>query len=69
MREVIIIEKDELVGLSILIAENIIESSKQIYGFTMHLRDTKKEMSEDAMLGMLAPVIRRALKQIGQAEK
>lgn len=61
MREVIIIEKEELIGLSILIAERIIADSKRSYGFTMVSRDSEKEMSRDRMLETLAPSIRKAL--------
>lgn len=62
MREVIVIEKDELMGLSVLIAESIIRYSKESYGFTMISRDTNKAMGTEAMLGALAPSIHKALR-------
>lgn len=64
MREVIIIEKDEVMDLSILIAESIIECAQKIYGFTMISRKTNREMDIDMMLGALAVPIRKALKKV-----
>lgn len=61
MREVIIIKKDEFVGLSVLIAESIVEYSKKFYGFTMVSRQTDNVMCDDAMLGFLSVPIRKAL--------
>ena len=63
MREVIIIDKSEIMGLSVLIAEAIIAYSENFYGFTMISRETKKEMGHDEMLGSLSPAIRRGLKK------
>ena len=69
MREVFIIEKAEFVGLSVLIAESIIEQSKKFYGFRMVSRDTNSELSDDGMIGVLSPAIRKALKEIGNIRK
>jgi competence transcription factor ComK len=63
MREVIIIEKDEVMELSILIAESIIEYAQKFYGFSMISRKTNTEMDPDMMLGVLAVPIRKALKE------
>lgn len=63
MREIIVIEKDELMDLSVLIAEEIITFSEKFYGFTMISRDSKKEMDEDGMIGVLAPAIRKGFKK------
>ena len=69
MREVILIEKSEIMGLSILIAEEIIAYSEKFYGFRMISRDNKKEMDQDEMLGSLAPAIRRGLKKGAELEE
>jgi len=69
MKEVFIIEKTEFIGLSVLIAENIIEQSKKFYGFKMVSRDTNRELSEDGMIGVLSPAIRKALIEIGNTGK
>ena len=49
--------------LSVLIAEEIITFSEKFYGFTMISRDSKKEMDEDGMIGVLAPAIRKGFKK------
>ena len=59
MREIIIIEKSEIMGLSALIAEEIIGYSERFYGFRMISIDTKKEMGRDEMLMSLLPGIER----------
>jgi hypothetical protein len=69
MREVIIIEKEAFVGLSVLIAESIIATSKKSYGFTMISRDTNRELNDDGMLGSLTPAIRKTFNLIGDIEK
>jgi hypothetical protein len=61
MREVVVIEKDELDGLSVLIAERIIAYSNMSYGFKMVSQETGRALGEDVMLGMLAVPIRKAL--------
>lgn len=69
MKEVFIIEKTEFIGLSVVIAESIIEYSKKFYGFKMVSRDTNRELSDDAALGVLSPAIRKALKEQGNMGK
>ena len=69
MKNVYIIEKDELIGLSIVIAESIIEYSEKFYGFRMISRETKRELDKDMMLGTLSPPIRRCLEGLGEIKK
>ena len=69
MKDVYIIEKNELMGLSILIAESIVTQSEKFYGFTMNARDTNRALNSDEMLGILAPIIRKTLKDLGNLEK
>jgi hypothetical protein len=69
MKEVFVIEKAEFVGLSVLIAESIIEQSKKFYGFKMVSRDTNRELDDDAMIGGLSQAIRKALKEMENAGK
>lgn len=64
-KEVFVIEKSEFIGLSVLIAESIIEYSKKFYGFKMVSRDTNRELSDDGMIGVLSPAIRKAFKEMG----
>lgn len=69
MKDILVIEKSEFIGLSVLIAESIIGQSKKSYGFRMVSRDTNNELSDEGMIGVLSPAIRKALKEIGNIRK
>lgn len=61
MREIIIIEKDEVLAMSVQIAERIIAYSKMSYGFKMISRETGRALDKDVMMGMLSVPISKAL--------
>jgi hypothetical protein len=61
MKKAIIIEEEELAVLSLSIAERVLDRSEKFYGFTIHSRETGKELGEDVMLDILVLAIREVL--------
>jgi hypothetical protein len=61
MRKVIIFDEEEYRNLRWKIVQSILLYSKKSYGFKMVSRDTKKELEDDAVRGMLLSTIDKIL--------